>query len=77
MRKLFSASALVLALVCSARAGEMQNDFTGTPPQSSATTQQQTTVTQQPATDGEMQNDVAAGLTQVALTALAVLPSLP
>lgn len=71
MRKALSVSALMLAFVCSAHAGEIQNDFTGTPPQSSAT------VTQQPTTDGEIQNDAADGMTQIALDVLAVLPSLP
>jgi hypothetical protein len=71
MRKALSVSALILAFVCSAHAGEIQNDFTGTPPQSPAT------VTQQPTTDREIQNDAAATLTQVALDMLAVLPSLP
>jgi hypothetical protein len=68
MRKALSASALILAFVCSAHAGEIQNDLTGTPPQSSAT------ATQQPTTDGEIQNDLANSLTQVALSVLAVLP---
>jgi len=71
MRKAISVSALILAFVCSAHAGDMQNDITGPPPQPSAS------VTQEPTTDGEMQNDVVDGMTQIALNLLAVLPSLP
>jgi len=71
MRKAISVSALILAFVCSAHAGDMQNDKTGPPPQPS------TSVTQQPTTDGEMQNDVADSLTQIALDLLSVFPSLP
>lgn len=78
MRKVIGVSALVLALVCSAHAGEMQNGITGTPPQSSATATQQTaTATQQPTTGGDMQNDVTDSLTQIALSVIAVVPSLP
>jgi hypothetical protein len=86
MRKVLSVSALILAFVCSAHAGEIQNDFTGTPPQSSAsagimqndltsTPQSSATATQQP-TGGEIQNGVAGSLAQIALNVLAVLPSL-
>ena len=71
MRKAISVSALILAFVCSAHADEMQNGLTGTPPKSSAS------VTQRPTTDDIMQNDVADSLTQIALSLLAVLPSLP
>jgi hypothetical protein len=69
MRKALSVSALILAFVCSAHAGEMQNGSPQPPPQS-ATAVQTTT------TDGEMQNGVAESLTQLALNVLAVLPSL-
>jgi len=71
MRKAISVSALVLALVCSAHGGEMQNDLTGKPPQPPSSAAQQATP------QGEIQNDVAASLTQIALNLLAVLPSLP
>ena len=71
MRKAISVSALILALVCSAHAGEMQNDKTGPPPQPSAS------VTQEPTTDGNIPNDVASSMTQIALNLLAVLPFLP
>jgi hypothetical protein len=72
MRKALSVSALMLAFICSAHAdGIMQNDSPQPPPPQSATAVQTTT------TDGNMQNDVADSLTQIALDVLAVLPSLP
>jgi hypothetical protein len=71
MRKTLQVLALTLAVSASAYAGEMQFPVTDPPPQSSAT------ATQQPTTDGNMQNDAAANLTQIALDLLAVLPSLP
>jgi hypothetical protein len=71
MRKALSVSALILALTCFAHAGIMQNDSPQPPPPQSATTVQTTT------TDGDIQNDVADNLTQIALDLLAVFPSLP
>ena len=72
MRKALSVSALMLAFVCSAHADDnMQNGFTSTPPQSATAVQTPTT------TDGEIQNGVAASVTQIALDVLAALPSLP
>jgi hypothetical protein len=71
MRKAISVSALILALVFSAHAGEMQNDSPQPPPPQSAS------VTQGLTTEGIMQNGAAESLTQVALNLLAVLPSLP
>ena len=70
MRKAISASALILAFVCSAHAGDIQNDSPQPPPPQSAT------AVQTPTTEGDMQNGVAGSLTQIALDLLAVLPSL-
>ena len=70
MRKTISVSALILALVCSAHAGEIQNDKPSPPPQPPSSAAQQATP------QGEIQNDVADSLTQIALNVLAVLPSL-
>ena len=72
MRKAISVSALVLALVCSAHGGEMQNDSPQPPP-----SQPSANVTQEPTTEGEIQNDITVSLTEIALDLLAVLPSLP
>jgi nucleoside-specific outer membrane channel protein Tsx len=66
MRKTISAAALLLALTCTAYAGDMQNDS----PKPPANTVQETAV------DGDIQNDVAGSLTQMALELLAALPSL-
>lgn len=63
MRKTISVAALLLALTCPAYAGEMQNDS----PKPPANT------VQEPTTNGDMQNDVASGLTQIALDLLAAL----
>jgi len=71
MRKTIQAAALMLAVSASTYAGEMQFPVTSPPPQQPAN------VTQEPTTEGEMQNDVADGITQIALNLLAVLPSLP
>jgi hypothetical protein len=68
MRKVISVAALLLALTCSAYAGDMPNGSPA-PPQPANTVQE-------PTTDGEMQNGVAVSLTQIALDLLAVLPSL-
>jgi hypothetical protein len=73
MRKAIGVSALILAFACSAHADEMQNGFTGTPASQQSATAVQPTAT----TDDIMQNGVAASLTQIALTVLAVSPSLP
>ena len=70
MRKAISVSALILAFVCSAHADIMQNGSPQPPPPQSAT------AVQTPTTEDEMQNGVAASLTQIALSVLAVLPSL-
>jgi hypothetical protein len=69
MRKTIGVATLLLTLVCSAHAGEMQN---GSPaPQS-----QPTNAIQEPTTDGDMPNGAADSLTQIALDLLALLPSL-
>ena len=69
MRKTISVAALLLALVCSAHAGEMQNESPAPP-------SQPTNSVQEPTTDGDMPNGVAGSLTQIALDLLTVLPSL-
>ena len=69
MRKTLGACSLVLLLAYSASAGIIQNE-TPAPAPTPATT------AQEPTTDGEMQNDAADSLTQIALDLLAVLPSL-
>ena len=66
MRKTISVAALLLALTCPAYAGDIQNES----PKPPANT------TQAPTVDGDMQNDAADSLTQIALDLLAVLPSL-
>ncbi len=66
MRKTISVAALLLALTCPAYAGDMPND--SPKPQANAI--------REPTTDGEMQNDAADRLTEIALDLLAVLPSL-
>src|SRR5947209_1118654 len=71
MRKTLRASVLLLALSGSAYAGEIPCD-NPTPPQQPTTT----SVTQEPTTDGNIPNDVAGSMTQIALDLLAVLPSL-
>lgn len=71
MRKIISVAALLLALTCPAYAGDMQNDK----PQAN-TIQEPTVPTQEPTTEGEIQNDATDSLTQLALDVLAVLPSL-
>ena len=68
MRKTISVAALLLALTCPAYAGEMQNDK----PQA-ATVQEPTTEGDIHTTEGEIQNDATASLTQIALDMLAVL----
>jgi hypothetical protein len=69
MGKAIRASALILLLTCTARAGWMGNDSPAPPPQPASVTQEQTT-------DGEITTMSAGSLTQIALDLLAVLPSL-
>lgn len=69
--------ALILLLACSAQAGIIQNDRPA--PLSSQpvkTPQGPTDATVEPTAKGDIQNDAASELTQVALEVLAVLPSL-
>jgi len=72
MRKIISVPALLLALVYSAYAGEMQN---GAPSPSPSTT-----VMQEPTYGGAASDEPSNGVvdisTQIALDALAILPSL-
>lgn len=68
MRKTISVVALLLALTCPAYAGEIPN-FTPAPPQFN-------NAAQEPVTDGDMPNDSADRLTEIAMELLAVLPSL-
>lgn len=69
MRKTIGAVALLLALLCSAHAGEMQNGIA--PPNPATSVTQETTTA-----DGIMQNGAADSLTQTVLDLLAALPSL-
>lgn len=69
MGKAIRASALILLLTCTARAGWMGNDSPAPAPQPAS-------VAQEPTTDDEIQNEAADTLTQIALDLLAVLPSL-
>ena len=67
MRKTLTTAALLLAFSCPAFAGEMATPGVTTPPQDSTT--------QEPTTEGEMQNEATDSLTQIALELLAsVLP---
>ena len=68
MRKTISVVALLLALTCTAYAGEIPN-VTPAPPQVN-------NAPQEPTTDGDMPNGAADRLTEIALDLLAVLPSL-
>ena len=81
MGKAIRASALILLLACSARAGWMGNDSpTPPPPSQPASAVQEPTaggeVTAGETTTGEIPNDTPGTLTQIALDLLAVLPSL-
>ena len=79
MLKTIRVSALILLLACSAQAGYMQNGSPEPPPppsQSASAVQEPTDVTNEPTTNGYIQNDAPSGLTQIALEMLAVLPSL-
>jgi hypothetical protein len=70
MGKAIRASALILLLTCTARAGWMGNESpTPPPPQPANVAQEQTT-------DGEITTMSAGSLTQIALDLLTVLPSL-
>lgn len=68
MRKTISVAALLLALTCPTYAGEMPN-VTPAPPQIGNSVQE-------PVTDGEIQNDSADGLTEIALELFAALSPL-
>jgi hypothetical protein len=68
MRKTITVAALLLALTCPAYAGDMPN-VTPAPPQLGNTAQE-------PTTDGDMQNDSADRLTEIALELLAALSPL-
>ena len=70
MGKAIRASALILLLACSAQAGYIPNESPAPPPPQPAN------AVQEPTTDGDIQNDAADTLTQIALDLLAVLPSL-
>ena len=67
MRKAISVSALLLALTCSAYAGEMQNGVTGTPPP----TPPPNGITQEEQlAEGVMPNGEPDGLTEAVLTVI-------
>ena len=64
MAKAIRASVLVLLLACSAQAGHIHNDVTGTPPPPPSITQEEQ------AAEGEMQNGAEGSLTETVLTVL-------
>jgi hypothetical protein len=68
MRKAISVAALLLALTCSAYAGDMPNGSPAPPPSANAVQEQET--------DGDISTMSAGSLTQIALDLLAALPSL-
>ena len=70
MGKAIRASALILLLTCTARAGWMGNESPTPPPPQPAS------VAQEPTTDGDISTTSVESLTQIALDLLAVLPSL-
>jgi hypothetical protein len=70
MGKAIRASALILLLACSAQAGYIPNDTPAPLPS------QPTNAIQEPTTGGEIPNDTAVSMTQIALDLLAALPSL-
>jgi hypothetical protein len=74
-RNAAAALLLVLALSSPAFAGVMQTGLTDPDPQPTPTTANSTAQTT--TTDGEIHTDVATSMAQVALSVLAVLPSLP
>jgi hypothetical protein len=65
MRKTLTTAALLLAFCCPALAGEMHTPGVTTPTQ--------TTITQEPTANGEIQNEATDSLAQIALDLLAVL----
>ena len=71
MRKILGVFLLILLLAGSASADIMPNGSPQPPPP-----QPSANVTQEPTTDGYIPNDMANGMTQIALDLLAVLPSL-
>jgi len=81
MSKAIRASVLVLLLACSAQAGWIQNPVPDPPPPANAErsgwiqNDSPDAVNQQNA-DGDIQNDSAGSLTQIALDLLTTLPSL-
>ncbi len=79
MSKAIRASVLVLLLTCSTRAGWMQNDSPAPPPPQPANAEQAGWIQNESpdaVEDGEIQNDAADSLTQIALDLLVTLPSL-
>ncbi|MDT5269051.1 MAG: hypothetical protein QOH49_1237 [Acidobacteriota bacterium] len=78
MLKAIRVSTLILLLACSAQAGYMQNGLPEPPPppQPASAAREPMNATQEPTTNGIMQNDAPSGLTQIALDVLAALPSL-
>jgi hypothetical protein len=83
MVRTIRASLLILLLACSAQAGYIPNDIPAPPPaqpgympNESPTSSEPTSAVDEPAADGIMGNEAAAGLTQAAWELLAVLPSL-
>ena len=88
MGKAIRASALILLLACTARAGWMGNESpksagwmgNNSPTQAgwmaNDSPAQPTSTTQEPTTGGDMPNGATGTLTQVALDLLAALPSL-
>ena len=74
MRKTLGVAALMLALCCSALAGEMPTPPAPTPPQSASATQEPRDAA---TLNGEVETPgVSGSLTQTALDLLALLPSL-
>jgi hypothetical protein len=85
MVKAIRASVLILLLACSAQAGEMPNDSPQPPQQAGIMPNgspepppptQPTNTVQEPTTGGDMPNDAAVGVSEIALSLLSVLPSL-
>lgn len=66
MRKTISVAALLLALTCPAYAGDIPND----------SPKPQTSTVQEPTVNGEIQNDSADRLTEIALELFAALSPL-
>ncbi|HEX7315240.1 MAG TPA: hypothetical protein VF297_15035 [Pyrinomonadaceae bacterium] len=83
MSKAIRTSALMLLLACSAQAGIMGNESPVPPPSQPSVAEpgiipneSPTSAVDEPAANGWMGNEAAAGLTEAALELLAVLPSL-